>query len=225
MTATAAAYTALGGVLIPATIVEVARPIVGAIGVYFAVNTLLVAAAMALSTRQSIAAVWRDNFLWSAPSFMVAGGAGAFAAVLVTRGDHWMAVLLAAPHTHLSHVSGIPRIDAHARAGADRGTRARSREERLAIVLGNIGDGIVAADARNRVTVLNPAAEALTGWSARDAIGRPLADVYRTLDADSNLQPAAGHHSATRALGCTHGPRRWCRATRPSGRSKTSSRR
>ena len=41
--------------------------------------------------------VWRDDFLWSGASFMVAGSAGALAAVVVERGEHWMAVLLLAP--------------------------------------------------------------------------------------------------------------------------------
>ena len=192
MSATAAAYTALGGVLPPGTIVEVARAVVGAITVYFLVNTLLVAAAMALSTRESIAAVWRDNFLWSAPSFIVAGGAGAFAAVLVTRGDHWMAVLLAAP-AYLTYRTyqvfhESMRTLAHVRI-AERALAAE--KERLAVVLGNVGDGVVAADAEHGITVLNRAAEALTGWSEREAIGRPLPDVYRIVESGTGQSPAA----------------------------------
>jgi len=41
--------------------------------------------------------VWHDEFLWSAPSFMVAGSAGAIAAVVVQRGRHYEALLLLAP--------------------------------------------------------------------------------------------------------------------------------
>ena len=53
------------------------RPLVGAIATYFFVNTGLVAGAIALSTRQPLWKVWHDNFLWSGPSFVVAGAAGA----------------------------------------------------------------------------------------------------------------------------------------------------
>ena len=41
--------------------------------------------------------VWHDDFLWSGPSFMVAGSAGAVAAVVIERGDHWLALLMLAP--------------------------------------------------------------------------------------------------------------------------------
>jgi hypothetical protein len=41
--------------------------------------------------------LWRDDFLWSGASFMVAGSAGAMAAVVVDRGEHWKAILLIAP--------------------------------------------------------------------------------------------------------------------------------
>jgi signal transduction histidine kinase/ActR/RegA family two-component response regulator len=41
--------------------------------------------------------VWHDEFLWSAPSFMVAGSAGALAAAVVQSGRHWEALLLLAP--------------------------------------------------------------------------------------------------------------------------------
>ena len=37
---------------------------------YFFVNSALVAAAIALSTRQPLIDVWQRNFLWSAPSYL-----------------------------------------------------------------------------------------------------------------------------------------------------------
>ena len=46
----------------------IAQPLVGAATTYFVVNTLAVASAIALSTRQSVLKVWNENFLWSAPS-------------------------------------------------------------------------------------------------------------------------------------------------------------
>jgi two-component system cell cycle sensor histidine kinase/response regulator CckA len=58
----------------------------------------------------------------------------------------------------------------------------------LAIVnctLQSIGDGLITADHRNRVQLMNPVAEALTGWSMRDAFGRPLVEVLRSVTATS----------------------------------------
>jgi diguanylate cyclase (GGDEF)-like protein len=56
-------------------------------------------------------------------------------------------------------------------------------EKELALVtLASIGDGVVTADAMGRVRYLNPTAEALTGWSRSDAVGRPLAEVLQLLD-------------------------------------------
>lgn len=58
-----------------------------------------------------------------------------------------------------------------------------SANERLAITLTSIGDGIIATDLDERIVLLNPAAEQLTGWSQAEAIGAPLLDVFRIVNA------------------------------------------
>jgi hypothetical protein len=100
--ATGAVYLWLGGHIRPVATFDLAGPLLGAIGTYFFVNTGLVAGAIALSTRQPAIKVWRDDFLCSATSFIVAGTAGAIAAMIVARGEHWMAMLLLAP-VHLTY--------------------------------------------------------------------------------------------------------------------------
>ena len=97
MAATGAAYAWLGGPAAPRELVPLAEPLVGAVATYFFVNTGLVAGAIALSSRRTLWEVWRDDFLWSGSSFMVAGSAGAAAAVIVNHGQHWIAVVLFAP--------------------------------------------------------------------------------------------------------------------------------
>src|SRR5262245_46661101 len=74
-------YLALGGRpgMIGDTAADVARPLLGAALAYFVSNTLLIAIAIGLSTNQSILTGWRQNFLWSAPSYFV-GAAVALAA-------------------------------------------------------------------------------------------------------------------------------------------------
>jgi signal transduction histidine kinase/ActR/RegA family two-component response regulator len=97
MAATGAIYGWLGGSVAPFSSFPLGKPFVGAIATYFFVNTILVAGAIALSTGRPFVTTWREDFLWSGASFMVAGTAGALGAVVVDRGEHWKAVLLIAP--------------------------------------------------------------------------------------------------------------------------------
>jgi len=111
MVATAAAYLALGGPMV--NLAELARALVGAIAAYFLVNSGIVAVAIALSTRRSVWRVWHDDFLWSVPSFIVAGTAGAAAALVIERGGQWLAILAVAPVylTYRTYQVFLRRID------------------------------------------------------------------------------------------------------------------
>jgi len=55
-------------------------------------------------------------------------------------------------------------------------------KERLAVTLNSIGDGVIAVDCDRRVTLFNPVAEALTGYKASEAIGRPIEDVFNIIN-------------------------------------------
>jgi PAS domain S-box-containing protein len=55
----------------------------------------------------------------------------------------------------------------------------REREQWLATTLRSIGDGVITTDAAQRVTLLNPVAEALTGWKHEEALGRPLGEIMK----------------------------------------------
>jgi diguanylate cyclase (GGDEF)-like protein/putative nucleotidyltransferase with HDIG domain len=76
---------------------QIARPLLGAATAYFVGNTLFIATAISLSSRQSVARVWNENFLWSAPSYFVGAVAAAGAAWVIDRGGYWMALLSAPP--------------------------------------------------------------------------------------------------------------------------------
>ena len=97
MWATGLVYVAMNGPFTPVDFAGLPRPLIGAIAAYFIVNTGLVAGAIAATTARTWWQVWRDDFLWSSASFMVAGTAGAAAAVVIARGEHWKALLLLAP--------------------------------------------------------------------------------------------------------------------------------
>ncbi len=55
----------------------------------------------------------------------------------------------------------------------------RRQEEWLRVTLDSIGDAVIVTDAEGRVISLNPVARSLTGWSTEEAVGRPLAEVFR----------------------------------------------
>jgi diguanylate cyclase (GGDEF)-like protein/putative nucleotidyltransferase with HDIG domain len=96
--ATGLVYTWFGGP-VPGTEFswQIAKPLVGAATAYFVCNTLFIATAISLSTRESILRVWNENFLWSAPSYFVGAIAAAAAAWVIDRGGYWMALLSAPP--------------------------------------------------------------------------------------------------------------------------------
>ncbi|HTE15396.1 MAG TPA: ATP-binding protein [Burkholderiales bacterium] len=66
-------------------------------------------------------------------------------------------------------------------------TNLHISEERLAVTLNSIDDAVIATDVEGRVTLLNPLAEQLTGWTREEARNRPVEEVFRLIDADTRL--------------------------------------
>ena len=55
-------------------------------------------------------------------------------------------------------------------------------KERAQVTLNSIGDAVLSTDLAGNLTFMNPVAEAMTGWSRREAAGRPLEEVFRIID-------------------------------------------
>jgi PAS domain S-box-containing protein len=68
--------------------------------------------------------------------------------------------------------------------------RADERWELLRVTLESVGDAVVTTDAAGRLTLLNPVAVALTGWTNDDAAGRPLEEVVRVVN-EQTREPVA----------------------------------
>src|SRR5581483_118732 len=90
-------FRRLGGQFAPMPLEDLTAPLVAAATVYFLLNTLLVASAVALSSRQSIPKTWHNNFLWSAPGYFIGAGTAALASLLVGYAGYWIAPFTFAP--------------------------------------------------------------------------------------------------------------------------------
>ncbi len=56
------------------------------------------------------------------------------------------------------------------------------QDDRWQTTLASIGDGVIVTDDRQRVTYLNPVAEALCGWASSEAAGKPLSEIFPLRD-------------------------------------------
>lgn len=63
----------------------------------------------------------------------------------------------------------------------------RDSEAKLAVTLSSIGDAVIATDDEARVTLLNPVAEQLTGWSQASAVGHPVAEIFPIINKETRL--------------------------------------
>ncbi len=79
--------------------------------------------------------------------------------------------------------------------------RLRMSERRYAATLASIRDGVILCDRDGRVDFMNRVAETMTGWTAAEAAGRPLASVFVALDEETqepqeDFSALVRHHGA-----------------------------
>jgi len=82
------------------------------------------------------------------------------------------------------------KLEADVRARKRAEEALREREENLSITLHSIGDAVIATDTAGRVARMNPVAEQLTGWPLAEAVGKPLAEIFRIINARTR-EPAS----------------------------------
>ncbi len=77
-------------------------------------------------------------------------------------------------------------------------------EENLSVTLNSIGDAVMATDATGRITLLNPVAEEMTGWTLDEAIGFPVEHIFHIIDHETR-QPSLIPVKETLAHGTIQG--------------------
>jgi PAS domain S-box-containing protein len=60
-----------------------------------------------------------------------------------------------------------------------------AEKERLLVTLRSIGDGVITADIKGNVVLMNKVAEELTGWKQDETIGKPLNEVFHIINEET----------------------------------------
>jgi PAS domain S-box-containing protein len=129
-------------------------------------------------------------------SFIVAAMSGASAgARALARGERVVAQpsrILEAEELSTGLLEAATILDARIRERdqallAERFARSASEkdEARLSVTLRSIGDAVITTDPSGHVTLLNPVAQALTGWTEAAAIGQPVEHVFHIVQEDT----------------------------------------
>ena len=78
--------------------------------------------------------------------------------------------------------------------------KASEDRDRSLSSLRAIGEAVLVANREGNIDFINPIAEVLTGWSAADVVGRPLASVFTTVNTTTREKP----EDSRRENACAH---------------------
>jgi PAS domain S-box-containing protein len=132
-------------------------PLTGMALTYFLVNTIPIAIAIALTTRQNAWRIWKTDFASSAPSYLL-GAAAAHVVIKVTQSaGYGLTLLLTAAPLYLTYKMY--------RAG-------RESEARQGAILEAAQDAIITMDHQLNIREFNPAAERMFGYERIGILGR-----------------------------------------------------
>jgi len=171
-----------------------AIPLAGMALTYFLVNTVPIAVAIALATKQSVWRIWKSEFASSAPSYLVGAAAAAVVIAVTESSGYWLTLLLTAAPLYLTYKMYLAGRESEARQGA---------------ILEAAHDAVITMDAQLNIREFNPAAEQMFGRRRTDVLGRtvdmlvPPADRLIQLDALTQYMETGGGPLAARRLELT----------------------
>ncbi|HEY6362442.1 MAG TPA: ATP-binding protein [Vicinamibacterales bacterium] len=177
-----------------------AVPLSAAAMTYFAVNTMLVAGAIGLSSGVSTLREWNREFFWSAPAYFLSAAVAAMVTLAITHGSYILLPLAASPlylsyrayrmsvgrieeeRRHAQELAGMIATTQQALARATESETALAAEKeqlalmsaRLGVTLRTISDGVVTVDRSGAIILLNEGAQKLASVTPQEATERGL---------------------------------------------------
>jgi len=101
----------------------------------------------------------------------------------------WASIVLSAIYDEDGRIRGFTKVtrDLTERKLKDESLKAseaalHAERDRLQVTLFSIADGVICTDQNAKITLMNPAAEFMTGWKLEDARGRNIDEVFRLVD-------------------------------------------
>jgi len=183
-------FGALGGAPGHLAVGQVVAPLAASALVYFAVNSVLVAGAIALSSREPLWRVWHKNFLWSAPSYFVSAATVGVVAVVVDRG-WYVAALLSMTPLYLTYVAYRVYLGRVAEETRQLGI---ARDYTQSIIY-SMKEMLLVTSPDGLITTTNAAACEVLGYGPGELIGRSIDAV---LVPDPSDDAAGGEGSTSR---------------------------
>ena len=100
----------------------------------------------------------------------------------------WADVVITSIRDPQGQLQGFVKVTRDLTSRKEAEEKLRQSEASLGATLYSIGDAVLASDEKARITRINPVAERLTGWSEREAIGRPLDEVFTIINEDTRVK-------------------------------------
>jgi signal transduction histidine kinase/ActR/RegA family two-component response regulator len=188
-------YRVFGGATALSSVADIVAPLSAAATTYFAVNTTLIAGAIALSSAVPVASQWYREFFWSAPAYFLSAAVGGTVALVVSYHAYELLPIVASPlylsyrayqlsvrrleeeRRHAEELTGMIATTQQALARATQSEAALAAEKerlalettRLNVTLRAISDGVISVDRTGAVLIKNDAAQRLARLSPATA--------------------------------------------------------
>ena len=66
--------------------------------------------------------------------------------------------------------------------------KLKEKNQWLISVIESIGDAVITTDPEGKIRLMNPIAQALTGWSKDEAIGKPVEDIFNIISEKTDVE-------------------------------------